>query len=538
MFLKMLLCGAAVALPYVLPNLWFLSYVTLIPVIFLVTENFGEMSKRKAYFSGFGFGLGYYIVVYHWFIHFYAMKDSEGIETIAAVALVAVCWFGLATLQALEFGAVTLFYRIINPRKEKNLLCAVTFTALWVLFEWQQGFFWRGVPFARLALTQANSPLSLQSASVFGNLFVSGLIVFVNALLCIAVKFALQGLEEFDVRAIPKALKNKKTAIFASVALAIFTLNLGFGAVRVLTAQQTSERSVKTAVVQANISSLEKWSGFYDSLDSYVELTRKCVNDTKAEIVVWPETVLPDEISGYESIMNTLKGVAKELDITLLVGSFDEKRNESGEREEYNAIYLFYPDGSVSEDRYYKQKLVPFGEYNPIGDLLALVPALDVLGVFNDSLTPGDGSQLLESEHGTLGSLICFDSIYDYVVRASVNDGAQLITLSTNDSWFADSSAVYMHNRHAMLRAIENGRWVVRSASTGISSVISPTGEIVTEIAPLTEGYTVATVYMLDARTVYSYVGDIFAYLCLGFILVSVSYKITVKIKNKKEKSR
>lgn len=554
----MLLCGALVAVPYVLPQLWFISYVTLIPMIFLVYEKFGELTKRRAYLYGFGFGLGYYIVMYHWFLHFISLTESEGITLGAAVAVSLVCWLGLATVQALEFGAVTLFYRIINPNKNRPLLCGAVFTALWVLFEWQQGFFWRGVPFARLALTQANAPIALQSASLFGNLFISGLIVFINVLLFLAARAAIEKLPSdikvvpeaseskkiateseieklpsHELRAIPRALKNRKTAIFASVALGVFAVNMIFGAVRIATLDTKKGEPIKAAVIQANISSLEKWSGFYDSLDTYIAMTEECVAETGATLVVWPETVLPEEISRYKSIMAELSEAADRMNIHLFVGSFDET-GSGDERKEYNAIYLFYPDGSVSEQRYYKQRLVPFGEYNPIGPLMALIPALDVLGVFNDPLTAGEGSQLFDTEYGKIGSLICFDSIYEGLARDSVNDGARLITLSTNDSWFSDSTAVWQHNRHAQLRAIENGRYVVRAATTGVSSVITPTGEIIDSINPLTKGYTVCEVYALDGRTLYSYIGDVFAYLCLGFTVGMISYKAVIYFKNKK----
>ena len=143
MFLKMLLCGVLVAVPYVIPQLWFVSYLTLIPMIYLMITKMSEVKKRKSYLYGLAFGLGYYIVMYHWFLHFYALKDSDDISAFAAISVALVCWLGLALVQALEFGFVTLIYRLIKPNKEKPLICGVLITALWVAFEWQQTLFWR-----------------------------------------------------------------------------------------------------------------------------------------------------------------------------------------------------------------------------------------------------------------------------------------------------------------------------------------------------------------------------------------------------------
>ena len=534
LFLKLLFLGIVYALPYVFPALFILSWVALVPLVYFVTGHLSDFSKRKAYLTGLAFGLGYYLVMYHWFIHFYPM-DFAGVTKQMAAALVAVCWFGLALVQALEMGAVTLFYRIIRPSKEKPLLCGAVFTALWVLFEWQQSFFWRGVPWARLSVTQTALPQLIQSASLFGNLFVSGMIVFVNVLICLALKYAIPHLEGKDVRGFIAALKNKKTALFALAAVGIFAANLIFGCVRCAVFNEKSDRSVKAAVIQGNMSSLEKWSGA-NSLGLYMDLTEQCVNETGAELVVWPETVIPWELTSYKGKVNDLCDLAKELQITMLVGSFEAVYAENGERVEYNTVYMFLPDGTLSEQRYYKQKPVPFGEYNPAGPIMDLIPALDVLGVFNDPLTPGEGSQLLESEHGTLGALICFDSIYESLARQSVIDGAEIITLSTNDSWFSDSAAVWQHNRHATVRAIESGRYVVRAASTGVSSFISPTGKVLDTVAPLTEGYAVMDVYMLTGRTAYSYIGNLFVYLCLGFTVGVFSYNLALRVRSKIKK--
>ena len=293
-FLKLLICGIVAALPYVFEWLWPLSWVALIPFIYAVLEKGTEITRRKAYLWGFGFGLGYYLVMYHWFINFYPMEFA-GITKGMAAMLVVVCWFGLATVQALEFGAVTLIYRLIKPNKDNQIICGLLITSLWVLFEWQQNFFWRGVPWARLSVTQTALPQLLQSASLFGNLFVSGLIVFVNALLCIALRCALARLSSFDIKLLIKAIKNKKTVILSAIAIGLFSVNLIYGCVRCAVFDDKSEKVVKAAVIQGNMSSLDKWAGMAttNSADLSIALTEECVRETGATLVVWPETVIP-----------------------------------------------------------------------------------------------------------------------------------------------------------------------------------------------------------------------------------------------------
>ena len=94
--------------------------------------------------------------------------------------------------------------------------------------------------------------------------------------------------------------------------------------------------------------------------------------------------------------------------------------------------------------------------------------------------------------------------------------GAEIIALSTNDSWFSDSAAVYMHNNHAKFRAIENGRYLVRSANTGVSSIVAPDGSVLGEQDALTTGMVVADVYARDVQTPYTQVGYLLVWLCFG----------------------
>ena len=164
---------------------------------------------------------------------------------------------------------------------------------------------------------------------------------------------------------------------------------------------------------------------------------------------------------------------------------------------------------------------MPFGEYVPMRDVIVtLIPPLAEISMLEEDLTPGRDSALFESEWGRIGSLICFDSIYEQLTLDSVRDGAGLMLISSNDSWFMDSAAVYQHQAQAQLRAIESGRSFVRSANTGISSVITARGELLALIDPLTEGYAVSSVPTHSGATLYTVVGNLWVYLCIAFALL------------------
>ena len=127
-----------------------------------------------------------------------------------------------------------------------------------------------------------------------------------------------------------------------------------------------------------------------------------------------------------------------------------------------------------------------------------------------------------------------FIAKYENLTLDAVRDGAELICLSTNDSWFLDSVGVYMHHTQARLRAIESGRYIIRSADTGISSIIAPDGSVAAELPPLVEGVSISTVRPLSSRTLYSYIGNTFVYLLIAAELALVADAVICFVKKKR----
>ena len=196
----------------------------------------------------------------------------------------------------------------------------------------------------------------------------------------------------------------------------------------------------------------------------------------------------------------------------------------------------FASNGKIDLDNfYYKRHLVPFGEYVPLRDFVRVVfPMLDQVSMLSDDVIPGEDSNLFDSKYGKIGALICFDSIYEPAALDAVRDGAELIVIGTNDSWFFDSSGVYMHNAQAQIRACETGRYIVRSANTGVSSVIDARGNILDIEPPLQEGYVIADVTFRSAKTLYTYVGNLFVYIAIFLIAIPPVLCFYEKIKKKK----
>ena len=166
------------------------------------------------------------------------------------------------------------------------------------------------------------------------------------------------------------------------------------------------------------------------------------------------------------------------------------------------------------------------------------LPVLAGMNLLGSDIDTGNSPMLQPTEWGDVGGMICYDSIYERVPRSAVQAGAGLLVLITNDSWYGDSAAVWQHNGDSVLRAVESGRYLVTSASTGISAVISPTGEVLALQEPLTEGIVYGDVSFTATRTLYSYVGDVLVLLCGAFCILLLGQRIYGRVRaTKKETS-
>jgi apolipoprotein N-acyltransferase len=201
--------------------------------------------------------------------------------------------------------------------------------------------------------------------------------------------------------------------------------------------------------------------------------------------------------------------MVRETHIELIFGS-DQLEHGTPDRY-YNSAFLLRADGSTNAV-YRKMHLVPFGEYVPLKRLLFFVDKL-VQGE-GEGFTPGESLVLLPARAGLISTAICYEIVYPRLVGAGVRAGSQLLTTITNDAWYGHSSAPYQHFLMASMRSIEQGRYLARSANTGISGFVDPYGRVLQRSSIFERTAMLGEVRMLDARTVYGRIGDLCAYMC------------------------
>jgi apolipoprotein N-acyltransferase len=274
-------------------------------------------------------------------------------------------------------------------------------------------------------------------------------------------------------------------------------------------------RPVRVALVQGNIPQDQKWDAEHAGpiLETYLTMTREAAGKG-AQLVIWPESSTPfpfmDDKAGGERI----RALVRETGIELLLGS----DQIGASKEYYNAAFLVRKDASVA-GVYQKMHLVPFGEFVPLKELLFFVgPLVEQVGGF----TPGREMVMLPTSHGPISTAICYEIVFPRLVREAVLRGSQLLTTITNDAWYGYSSAPYQHFLQAQLRAIEQGRYLARAANTGISGFVDPYGRVLQRTEIFKREIVVGEVRMLESRTIYGTIGDLFAYICAGLTLAAL----------------
>ena len=315
--------------------------------------------------------------------------------------------------------------------------------AAWVSTEYLRGRLFGGFPWVPLGNSQVDLTSVAQLASVTGVYGLSALVALINAGIAVALMVAGGA---------------RRRAI--TVLVVVMATVVAGGAWRVADARLTREGELLTVgLIQGNIAQEDKWDPRQAPriVSAYERLTREAVA-RGAEYVVWPESSTPFMFEEDPVGEAAVRSLVREVGVPLLIGS--EKLEVTDRPRLYNAAFMLDADGSTSAV-YRKIQLVPFGEFVPFKSWLTFVsPLVERMTDF----APGDTVTPLPVGDATVTTAICYEVVYPALAREAVRAGSQLLTTITNDAWYGHSSAPYQHFSLARMRAIEEGRYLVRAA--------------------------------------------------------------------------
>jgi len=486
-----LLSGALLALSFPRYGHPAVAWVALVPLIVAVAQP--RTSRAHAWWLGLIAGAVYFGGTIYWTSG--VMSQYGGIAWPLAAPIAGL----LVAYMALFPAAWAWTTRVLVDRSGAAALAAAPF--VWVATEWLRTVLFGGFPWALLGYTQTTVLPVAQLASVFGVYGVSALLVLVSV-----------GLTRLLVG--PARGRWQPAVVAAVVVTAVGAL----GSWRVQDSRLTREGTpLRVGLVQGNVAQDEKWDPAREEeiLTRYLRLSGEAV-DRGAQLVIWPESATPfyfeESPRGRE-----VRAFARARQTWLLIGS--DELAEGPPTVSYNAAFLVGPDGDT-KGVYRKVHLVPFGEYVPLRRLLFFAaPLVESVSDF----AAGDSVVVLPMGTTGVSTAICYEVVYPRLIRDGVLAGSQLLTTITNDAWFGRSSAPFQHFEMASMRAIEQGRYLVRAANTGISGIVDPYGRVLQASGLFTTGVFVGDVRLLQDLTIYARIGDVLAYASLAATIVALA---------------
>jgi len=378
--------------------------------------------------------------------------------------------------------------------------------------EYLRSHIFTGFPWSLLGYSQCNNLPIIQIADITGAYGVSFLIVMVNMVIYSA--FSLQ----------PSAFSKIKKIILCIICL-LCVLCYGFYKLSGLQSTVCGLRSmVKISVVQPNIAQELKWDARAIDLilSKYSRITESAAQD-KPDLIVWPEAASPGLLGEDASIFEDIFLLGDRIKIPLLIGAVARDGDDY-----FNTALLILPGAHVAQ-RYNKVHLVPFGEYIP---LKKYFPFLETVAPIGD-ITRGKEYTIftLPTTYYLLPTkfavLICFEDAFPEISREFVKRGSGFLVNITNDAWYKYTSAAYQHFQASVFRAVENRVYLVRSANTGVSGFVAPSGKIISLVQDkegkniFVDGFTTIAFPTSDKNELsfYTKYGDVFVIVCFLFAL-------------------
>jgi apolipoprotein N-acyltransferase len=491
------LSGMLSALAFPKFGLLFLAWISLLPLLFGLIRT----APRQSFWLGLLGGIVFYAILVYWIPAVPAHYGNLSLPVSFLIYLI------LIILLALSWAFFAwIFAKIGRPYPRLAFLLA---PFIWVSAEYILTHILTGFPWGLLGLSQYRNILLIQIASLTGVYGISFVLVLFQSLFVYSVNF------------------RKRNPFLIGVAIVLILHAAGLLSLKKV---HPAEDSFPAAVIQGNVSSDIYWDQVSDSeimalFRHHIELSQKALAQG-AKFIVWPEFSVPLCFSCTDSLYQNLKeelmAFVRENQCTLLLGT-NEVTGPPENQLYHNTALCLKPD--LTYTTYYKMHLVPFGEYTPYKKIFSFIQRMThAIG----EVTAGTEHKLHSFNGLRFGSPICYEIIFPDLVRKFAKKGSHFLVTITNDGWYGKTSAPHQHFANAVLRAVENRRYVLRAATTGISGIIDPYGRILAKSSLLTRTYLTGEVTPATRRTVYSMFGDIFSWISLtisGVFLILALFK-------------
>lgn len=409
--------------------------------------GFRAISGRKAFKFGWLAGLIGCTGLFYWMV--IPVQIYGGLPWFIALP----CPVLLAAFMGLYYGLFSLGMYYAGRHITGIPLCLLAGLS-WATMEMVMGTAFSGFPWANLASAFAPWPFAIQSAAIVGAYGLSGILTV------LAVAILLYS--------------TYRSALWLAVGLLVGLTSFGF--YRGLTFDMGTP-DYMISIVQGNVDQGLKWIPKYqaDTVRKYTTISLEAIQRHNPKVVIWPETAMPFYLQDETPFRKAIQVLAHDTKTSIITGAPAYRMTDMKTNQYilFNRAWLMDDTGRTTQS-YDKEHLVPFGEYMPFEKWVPFEKLVQAAGNF----MPGEKNKPLHLNGVALGMLICYEAIFPELAQKQVERGASALLNISNDGWFGTTAAPRQHLNLSLMRAVEQGRWLVRGTNTGISAFIDPIGRI------------------------------------------------------------
>lgn len=534
-----ILSGVALALAFPPMPFFLLALIAFIP-IFIILNNEEETKKfRYIYLTFFIYHLG----TNYWISSWQETTDPY------------LFWSGIILdfVHPFFFFVPFIIYNLLRKIIDKQTLLYF-FPLIWVTFEWLHSLGDLGYPWLTVAFTQFNNYYWFQVVDITGIWGASLLILYINV-------FFYKISEEI----MKTDKKTLNSTILKNIAIIILMLLLpttyGFFITKKFDYEKEikENKKIKIGLIQPNIDPWDKWEKNNLEQIKLHFILQDSISKKHPDInlFIWNETAIPAiSISINRDLQfDFIQYQLKKNNAALLTGfaqyEFLNKTDENLPATarpfpfdtsqlfcSYNSAILLTPNTNDTLQVYHKQRLTPFAEGIPFVEYLGFAQKFLTWDVGISTWEKGkeikNFNLNIENQNIAIAPIICIESIFPDFVRKFVQQGAEIITIITNDAWYNYTFGPKQHYMLAATRAIENRRYIARCANSGVTGFISPTGKTIECAEPYQTTAITKTIPALKEKTLYTTYGDFLPKTCALIILITAIIMLFLRKKQVK----
>ena len=480
---------------YSLPpyNLFYLNFFSY-PALLWILLKFSKY-KLKSFNIGWMFGFSYFISNLYWITNSLTFED-------AFKPLIPFALFLIPLFLGLFYGLSTLTFSFLNPKK--NFLSILILVTSLSIFEYIRSFVFGGFPWNLISFSFVNYLEFIQLLSITGTYAFNSIIILL---------FLLPTILFFDYK------KNFKISIFL-LSLLLFFTNYFIGFLSLKNYELTENKNlgfiIKIISPNVNINRFFINENPEKLISELIDISDP--NPQNETVFILPEGILSniyfEDLKKFKNLFSN--SFSKKHKIILGMNIYENKKI-------YNSLLVLDNELNIL-GKYYKNKLVPFGEFLPFEKTLSNLGFKKITQGYQ-SFSADIERDPIQLNNYKFIPLICYEVIYSGKINKNKKNYDFILNIS-EDGWFGDSIGPYQHFSHSVFRSIEEGKPLIRSSNNGISAFLNPKGQVIDKNLTTNKGFIEIDSFKKSNKTIFSSHGNkIFFYFLFFYISLIFFFK-------------